>query len=73
MVVLATGMAPVTSEVKIPSEMSYDVDGFVLANPQNPGIYATGCSKKPLDVSGSVQDATAAALKAIQSTVRGQK
>lgn len=73
LVVLATGMAPATAEVKIPAEVSYDVDGFVVYSPQNPGIYATGCSKKPLDVAGSVQDATAAALKAIQSTVRGQK
>ncbi|MFZ5597837.1 MAG: FAD-dependent oxidoreductase [Bacillota bacterium] len=70
MVVLATGMAPATAEQKIPAEMSYDEDGFV-ADAKTPGICAAGCVKKPLDVSASVSDATAAALKAIQS-VRGQ-
>ena len=34
------------------------------------GIYGAGCVRKPMDVAGAVQDATAAALKAIQSTVR---
>ncbi|MEG6616404.1 CoB--CoM heterodisulfide reductase iron-sulfur subunit A family protein [Peptococcaceae bacterium 1198_IL3148] len=68
MVVLATGMAPATADVKVPAEMNYDVDGFVLAGP---GIYGAGCTKKPGDVATSVQDATATVLKAIQSTVRG--
>jgi len=70
MVVLATGMVPATAEQKIPAEISYDEDGFV-ASPQTAGVHAAGCVKKPLDVAASVQDATAAALKAIQS-VRGQ-
>ncbi|MFZ5631912.1 MAG: FAD-dependent oxidoreductase [Bacillota bacterium] len=68
MVVLATGMAPATAEKKVPAGVSYDEDGFVSAGV--PGVYAAGCVKKPLDVAASVQDATAAALKAIQS-VRG--
>ncbi|MHB8158468.1 MAG: FAD-dependent oxidoreductase [Desulfocucumaceae bacterium] len=70
MVVLATGMSPATAEQKVPAEMAYDVDGFVEGT-QTPGICAAGCVKKPLDVAAAVQDATAAALKAIQS-VRGQ-
>jgi len=73
LVVLASGMHPATATEKIPADMSYDVDGFVVYSPQTPGIYATGCSKKPMDVASSAQDATATALKAIQSTVRGQK
>ncbi|MBF7083886.1 CoB--CoM heterodisulfide reductase iron-sulfur subunit A family protein [Desulfallas sp. Bu1-1] len=73
LVVLATGMAPTTAEVKIPAEMDYDEDGFVVSGAQTPGIYAAGCVKNPLDVASAVRDATATALKAIQSTVRGQQ
>ena len=34
------------------------------------GIFAAGCTRTPAGVSESVQDGTAAALKAIQSLVR---
>lgn len=71
LVVLATGMAPATADSKVPAEINYDVDGFLLAGPPTPGIYGAGCTRKPGDVATSVQDATAAVLKAIQSTVRG--
>jgi len=70
MVVLATGMVPATASTKIPFETTYDEDGFIASDAQQPGIYGAGCVKKPLDVSSSVKDSTAAALKAIQSTVR---
>lgn len=73
MVVLATGMEPATATFKIPSATEYDEDGFVIPDTQTPGIYATGCTKNPLDVASAVRDATATALKAIQSTVRGQQ
>lgn len=73
LVVLATGMEPATKESKVPVEMNYDEDGFITSDPQVPGIYAAGCVKHPMDVAACVQDATAAALKAIQSTMRGQK
>ena len=67
MLVLATGMVPSTAREKIPiATPQYDADGFVV---DAPGIYATGCVKRPLDVATSVQGATAAALKAIQSAV----
>lgn len=69
MVVLATGMMPATAAEKVPAEVSYDEDGFV--DESQAGVCAAGCVKKPLDVAAAVQDATAAALKAIQS-VRGQ-
>jgi len=72
LVVLATGMAPATREFKVPAGVSYDEDGFIASDPQVPGIYAAGCVKRPMDVAACVQDATAATLKAIQSTVRGQ-
>jgi len=70
MVVLATGIVPSTAESKIPVEVTYDDYGFVASCP--PGIYAAGCSKRPADVATSVRDATGAALKAIQSVVKGE-
>ncbi len=70
LVVLATGMTPSTSTDKIPAEVAYDENGFILSTQAKPGITGAGCVKKPIDVASSVQDATAAALKAIQATVR---
>ena len=70
LVVLATGIVPTTTEAKLPAEVIYDNYGFIVS--EVPGIYAAGCSKRPADVSTSVQDATGAALKAIQSIVKGE-
>jgi quinone-modifying oxidoreductase subunit QmoA len=70
LVVLATGMAPVTREWKIPAGVSYDTDGFILPDTGTAGIYAGGCATKPVDVYSSAREGTAAALKAIQSLVR---
>jgi quinone-modifying oxidoreductase subunit QmoA len=70
MAVLATGMVPNTAESPIPVEVPYDDYGFVASQVARPGIYAAGCSRTPVGVSESVQDGTAAALKAIQSIAR---
>ena len=70
MVVLATGMVPATAQTKIPADVSYEENGFVLWDQNKRGIYGAGCVRKPMDVAAAVQDATAATLKAIQSTVR---
>lgn len=70
MVVLATGIVPATTETKIPTEITYDDYGFIAC--ELPGIYAAGCCKRPADVATSVRDATGAALKAIQSIVKGR-
>jgi quinone-modifying oxidoreductase, subunit QmoA len=70
LVVLATGMQPNTSESPVPTSVAYDDYGFVAAMAARPGIYASGCTRTPAGVSESVQDGTAAALKAIQSLVR---
>ncbi|NLI81278.1 MAG: CoB--CoM heterodisulfide reductase iron-sulfur subunit A family protein [Deltaproteobacteria bacterium] len=70
LVVLATGMQPNTSETQIPSAVQYDDYGFAASLEPAPGIFAAGCSRTPLAVSESVQDGTAAALKAIQSVLR---
>jgi quinone-modifying oxidoreductase subunit QmoA len=68
LVVLATGMEPSTATDKVPTDLAYDENGFIVA--EKPGIYAAGCTRKPLDVATANRDATAAALKAIQSTLR---
>ena len=68
LVVLATGMEPSTATKKVPTDVAYDDSGFIVSG--KPGIYAAGCTRKPLDVATANRDATAAALKAIQSTVR---
>lgn len=70
LVVLATGMVPSTAEDPLPSRTACDENGFVLPDRAGPGIIPAGCVKKPVDVASSVQDATAAALKAIQATFR---
>jgi quinone-modifying oxidoreductase subunit QmoA len=70
LVVLATGMVPSTAAEKIPSEAAYDDNGFVVAEGLPPGIVGAGCVRRPVDVATSVQDATSAALKAIQAICR---
>ncbi|MFC1861493.1 FAD-dependent oxidoreductase [Chloroflexota bacterium] len=69
LVVLATGVVPTPLEVEMPAEIARDNYGFIASGV--PGIYAAGCSKRPADVSSSVQDATGVALKAIQSSMKG--
>lgn len=66
MVVLATGMVPVTAESKLPN-IDYDEFGFAVTDFKKPGIYATGVARRPMDVASCVQDSTGTALKAIQS------
>ncbi len=68
--VLATGMQPTVSEMKLPPEVKINENGFVVADSTRKGIYAVGCAKDPVDVSKSVQGATGAALKAIQTVGR---
>ena len=62
LVVLATGIEsnPITHQ------LNKNAVGFLTEN-QIEGISAVACCKKPMDVSASVKDATAAALKAIQN------
>jgi len=63
LVVLATGMQPNTDLSKIPADMVYDEYGFVQ---MAEGIIGAGTVRRPGEVHVSVQDGTAAALKAIQ-------
>ncbi len=62
LVVLATGMQPSSAEYRIPG-IEYDEYGFVK---EKEGIIPAGVALKPLEVAGSNETATAAALKAIQ-------
>lgn len=66
MVVLATGMVPNGIKSQMPADIVYDEFGFIVPDLQSPGIYTAGCAKKPADVASCIQDATGAALKAIQ-------
>ena len=64
LVVLATGIVPNKPAV----ELSADDYGF-LTVAQEAGHLPAGCVMKPTEVSSSVQDGTAAALRAIQTIV----
>jgi quinone-modifying oxidoreductase subunit QmoA len=70
MVVLATGMVPNKMEFEPSPDISYDDYGFLNYDPEKAGIYGAGCARRPTDVASCVQDATAAALRAIQSIAR---
>jgi quinone-modifying oxidoreductase, subunit QmoA len=67
MAVLATGMQPTAAEAKLPGEINYTEEGFILNDFQKGGIFAAGCANKPADVVSSNQNATGMALKAIQT------
>jgi len=66
--VLAVGMVPCTATTKPTIDMEYDEFGFVTSSGTS-GIIPAGCVKAPMEVAASLQDATAAALKAIQQMV----
>lgn len=66
LVVLATGMAA-SADDALPAPVAYDSDGFLLPEETAPGIFAAGCARGPVDVATTVQDATAAALKAMRA------
>ena len=67
LVVLAAGMVPGIEESRPDAPISYDKDHFMLPDETAPGIFVAGCARGPADVATSVQDATAAALKAMQA------
>jgi quinone-modifying oxidoreductase subunit QmoA len=67
MAVLATGMQPSAADVKLPADLKYSEEGFIINDFQKGGMFAAGCANKPLDVVTSNQNATGMALKAIQT------
>jgi quinone-modifying oxidoreductase subunit QmoA len=70
MVVLATGMQPTAASVKLPADLKYNEDGFIINDFEKGGMFAAGCANKPADVVSSNQNATGMALKAIQTLVK---
>ncbi|MBC8413765.1 CoB--CoM heterodisulfide reductase iron-sulfur subunit A family protein, partial [bacterium] len=68
--VLATGMQSTLGDMRLPHEVKINENGFMVEDINQPGIYAVGCAKDPMDVAKSVQGATGAALKAIQTVRR---
>jgi len=69
MAVLATGMQPTAANAKLPADLKYNEDGFILNDFEAGGMFAAGCANKPADVVSSNQNATGMALKAIQTLV----
>ncbi len=70
MAVLATGMQPTAAGSKLPADLKYNDDGFIINDFEQGGMFAAGCANKPADVVSSNQNATGMALKAIQTLVR---
>ncbi len=66
LVVLAIGMEPSVDIREVSAAVSTDRSGFIQLDPANGGIFGAGCASNALDVNRSVQNATAAALRAIQ-------
>jgi len=71
MVVLATGMVPNGIPSGVIPDLRYDEYGFAMPVQDGGGIYSVGVAKKPADVATCVQDATGAALRAIQAVMKG--
>jgi heterodisulfide reductase subunit A-like polyferredoxin len=64
--VLATGMVPNTAEQAPPLDTALDEFGFIAPDVAT-GIIGAGVAARPADVSLVVQDATGAAMKALNA------
>ncbi|GBC59220.1 heterodisulfide reductase subunit A [Desulfonema ishimotonii] len=67
LVVLATGMQPTAANTKLPANLRFSTDGFIVNDYDNGGMFGAGCANKPSDVVSANQNATGMALKAIQT------
>ncbi|HZV54881.1 MAG TPA: FAD-dependent oxidoreductase [Rhodocyclaceae bacterium] len=65
LVVLAVGMEPEVTGVKLPADIIQDSSNFIEGS-KDGGMFGAGAASSPLDVNRAVQSATAASLKAIQ-------
>ncbi|NOY39836.1 MAG: CoB--CoM heterodisulfide reductase iron-sulfur subunit A family protein [Nitrospirae bacterium] len=70
MVVLAAGMESALKNNGLVSTIKTEESSFAISEGQAAGIYVAGVAGRPNDVTTSVQGATGAALKSIQSLVR---
>jgi quinone-modifying oxidoreductase subunit QmoA len=68
MLVLATGIVPQTAN--LPAGFALDANRFLAHAEGRTGFCGAGCAARPGEVSATVQDATGAALKALQAVVR---
>jgi quinone-modifying oxidoreductase subunit QmoA len=66
LVVLAIGMEPSVDIKQIAPDVHTDNSGFIEVTSDNGGIFPAGCASNALDVNRSVQNDTAASLRAIQ-------
>lgn len=66
LVVLAVGMEPSVDAKSIGAGVAADNSGFIDINATEAAIFGAGCASNALDVNRAVQNATAAALRAIQ-------
>ncbi len=66
LVVLAVGMEPSVDAKSIGAGVAADSSGFIDINATEAAIFGAGCASNALDVNRAVQNATAAALRAIQ-------
>ncbi|MEK7262766.1 MAG: FAD-dependent oxidoreductase, partial [Pseudomonadota bacterium] len=64
LVVLAIGMEPSVDAASIGAGVQADASGFIDINATEAAIFGAGCASNALDVNRSVQNATAAALRA---------
>jgi quinone-modifying oxidoreductase subunit QmoA len=65
LVVLAVGMEPEVTGVKLPDDILLDSSNFIEGS-KTEGMFGAGSASSPLDVNRAVQSATAAALRAVQ-------
>lgn len=65
LVVLAVGMEPEVTGVKLPDDIVMDSSNFIEGS-KDGGMFGAGAASSPLDVNRAVQSATAASLRAIQ-------
>jgi quinone-modifying oxidoreductase subunit QmoA len=66
LVVLAVGMEPSVDKESFPVDIQINEEGFIEPAPENGGVFAAGCSSDALDVNRAAQQATGAALRAVQ-------
>ncbi len=67
--ILATGMEPAAKSMGAACGVSMDSNGFIVGDADK-AMLSAGCAKKASDVVTATQNATAAALKAIQASRR---
>jgi quinone-modifying oxidoreductase subunit QmoA len=65
LVVLAVGMEPEVTGMKLPDDILLDSSNFIEGS-KSEGMFGAGSASSPLDVNRAVQSATAAAMRAVQ-------